>query len=251
MANSQPASRFKPFLSPQNNTPMNERISADELQLITDKLSCASYFALKQTSSFFSKVQTDTKCERKKRNVINAFNKLTSIKTIDDTFVSDLENEYFRLSGLSGWRDRSLLRKEQLTKVVLGEMRDKLNNVTGIHLGHNNAIEALSLAIASGSLGKLELLDLDHNNIGNTGMKTLCEAISSGALANLKALGLEHNNIGDAGLTAFAGAIGASGALASLKTLYVDDGPLGTEHPALKAACQERGIRLPQGRWVI
>ena len=36
----------------------------------------------------------------------------------------------------------------------------------------------------------------------------------------------------------------AMGALASLKTLIVDDGPLGTEHPALKAACEARGISL-------
>ena len=35
------------------------------------------------------------------------------------------------------------------------------------------------------------------------------------------------------------------GAMASLKTLYVNDGPLVTEHPALKAVCQARGIRLP------
>jgi len=32
----------------------------------------------------------------------------------------------------------------------------------------------------------------------------------------------------------------ASGAMASLATLYVDDGPLGTEHPALKYACDAR-----------
>ena len=45
-------------------------------------------------------------------------------------------------------------------------------------------------------------------------------------------------------MQAFADAI-RSGALVSLETLYVNDGPLGTEHPALKAACEVRGIKLP------
>ena len=52
-------------------------------------------------------------------------------------------------------------------------------------------------------------------------------------------LWLYGNNIGDAGLTALAKAV-ESGALASLETLVVDD----EEHPALKAACQARGIDL-------
>ena len=50
--------------------------------------------------------------------------------------------------------------------------------------------------------------------------------------------------MGDKGLEAFSGAL-AGGAMASLQTLFVDDGHLGTEHPALKAACKARGIRLP------
>ena len=41
----------------------------------------------------------------------------------------------------------------------------------------------------------------------------------------------------------FSDAIG-KGALPLLETLYVDDGPLGTEHPQLQAACEARGIRL-------
>ena len=47
----------------------------------------------------------------------------------------------------------------------------------------------------------------------------------------------------DALNTAFSEAI-SSGSLASLKTLYVDDGRLGTEHPALEAACKPRNIRI-------
>ena len=34
------------------------------------------------------------------------------------------------------------------------------------------------------------------------------------------------------------------GAMASLQQLVVDEGPLGSEHPALKAACDARGISL-------
>ena len=59
-------------------------------------------------------------------------------------------------------------------------------------------------------------------------------------------LRLFNNKIGDEGVTALANAC-ASGSMASLKTLYTrseDDGPLGTEHPGLKAACVARGINL-------
>ena len=52
-----------------------------------------------------------------------------------------------------------------------------------------------------------------------------------------------NNQIGDAGVTALANAC-ASGSMASLESLYMDDGPLGTEHPGLKTACEARGIKL-------
>ena len=56
-------------------------------------------------------------------------------------------------------------------------------------------------------------------------------------------LNLNTNKIGDPGITALADALG-KGALASLEKLRVDDGPLGTEHPALKDACEALGIEL-------
>ena len=56
-------------------------------------------------------------------------------------------------------------------------------------------------------------------------------------------LGLSSNQISDAGVTALANAC-ASGSMASLESLYMDDGPLGTEHPGLKTACEARGINL-------
>ena len=56
-------------------------------------------------------------------------------------------------------------------------------------------------------------------------------------------LSLQSNEIGDAGVSALANAC-ASGSMASLESLYMGDGPLGTEHPGLKAACEARGINL-------
>ena len=58
-------------------------------------------------------------------------------------------------------------------------------------------------------------------------------------MCHTQGLGLGGNQIGDAGLTALAKAV-ESGALAQLKNLLVSD----EEHPALKAACQARGIEL-------
>ena len=54
-------------------------------------------------------------------------------------------------------------------------------------------------------------------------------------------LNLRDNQIGDTGMISLADALG-KGALASLETLGVDN--LNEEHPALKAACQARGIDL-------
>ena len=78
---------------------------------------------------------------------------------------------------------------------------------------------------------------------GDAEAARLAGVIASGALASLKVLNLNNNQIGDAGCTALA-KVCTGGALPSLKTLYMNNGPLGTEHPALKAACQARGIAL-------
>ena len=94
-----------------------------------------------------------------------------------------------------------------------------------------------------GSLAQLAHLGLRSNRIGDAGVTSLADACAKGAMAQLKTLFLGRNQVGDAGLTALANAC-AGGAMASLVRLFVDVGPLGTEHPALKAACEARGIDL-------
>jgi hypothetical protein len=88
-----------------------------------------------------------------------------------------------------------------------------------------------------------QALYLENNQIGDTGVTALAEACARGALPQLRTLWLQENKIGDAGMQAFASAC-ASGALPSLQALVMDDGPLGVDHPALKAACQKRGITI-------
>ena len=119
------------------------------------------------------------------------------------------------------------------------------------------ASKAFSEAIRSGALGSLKILDLGNNRIGDEGLKSFSAAVASGAadrrfglqfirhgaLAQLQELSLGGNKIGDEGMKSFSAAL-ASGALANCQRLFVDDGPLGTEHPALKAACEARGIAM-------
>jgi hypothetical protein len=89
----------------------------------------------------------------------------------------------------------------------------------------------------------MQVLGLHDNKIGNDGCTALAKAAAGGALASVTYLSLSANEIGDEGMIKFLEAL-VGGALASLKTLCVDDGPLGTEHPALNAACAARRIRL-------
>jgi len=141
-----------------------------------------------------------------------------------------------------------------------------LPNLTELNVGSNHigdaGVTAFAQAITpvgkggSGALPYLGTLALQLNRIGDVGMAAFAQAVKpvseggSGALPKLTLLGLNNNNkLGDAGMTAFAEAIkpvgeGGSGALVSLEDLYVDNGPLGTEHPALRAACEARCIFL-------
>ena len=129
-----------------------------------------------------------------------------------------------------------------------------------------------SRAIANGALAKLTTLDLEYNNISDTGMQAFSTAIAKGALAKLESLNLHGNAIGDPGLIAFASVcasdkalknlkklvisrnkIGHSGIIflsntiqliASLEVLVVNDGSLGAKHKQLRDACSANGIEL-------
>ena len=123
----------------------------------------------------------------------------------------------------------------------------------------------------------MQTLNLYENQIGDAGVTALAKACASGSLAQLtvrsrptasssylepwhtrspgltvlfdvpyahvQTLNLAYNQIGNDGVSALASAC-ASGSLASLETLVMDDGPLGVDHPQLKAACEQRGISL-------
>jgi hypothetical protein len=114
----------------------------------------------------------------------------------------------------------------------------------------NDGCTALAKAAAGGAMANCKVLGLDRNKIGDKGLEAFAAATKpvsqggSGALANVTFLYLGNNSIGDEGMIKFSESL-AIGAMASLKELYVDDGPLGTEHPTLKAACEARGIALP------
>jgi hypothetical protein len=100
-------------------------------------------------------------------------------------------------------------------------------------------------------MANLKELDLFSNQIGDAGMIAFADAIKPtpenpmGSLALLERLFLVGNQIGDEGMKAFSSAI-YSGSLASLRTLFIDDGLwLGTpDLQQLKAACEARGIYL-------
>ena len=104
-------------------------------------------------------------------------------------------------------------------------------------------VTALADACALGAIAKLESLELSCNQIGDAGVSALASACATGALAKLEKLELWGNNIDDIGVTAFASACD-TGALASLSELEMGNGPMGADHPKLKAACKKRGIDL-------
>jgi len=154
-------------------------------------------------------------------------------------------------------------------------------NLTALHL-HGNKITddgfatLFSLLKKDGKLSGLTEFSIG-SGVTDKGMKEFSELLAMGAMAQLQVtwrltvlipcletwrtrspcltvsfdvsyvplqtIVLGGNKIGDAGVTALANAC-AGGAMASLQTLVMDDGPLGVDHPKLKAACQERGITL-------
>jgi Ran GTPase-activating protein (RanGAP) involved in mRNA processing and transport len=129
------------------------------------------------------------------------------------------------------WKKVGMTQEDVKDTKVLNLNDKQLTNEDCLVIGH---------IAANGSLAELEELWLGGNQIGDG----VLQAFASAVLPNLTHLGLAENNISDGGMQAFATVV-ASGSLPKLRTLYVDDGALGTKHPALQAACQARGIRLP------
>ena len=82
----------------------------------------------------------------------------------------------------------------------------------------------------------MQTLELTLNKIADAGLTALAKAVESGALASLETLNLGVNKIGNDGMKALADAC-ASGALPQLKDLWILKNA-----PALKAACEARGI---------
>ena len=107
----------------------------------------------------------------------------------------------------------------------------------------NEEMDTLSIALTfahdKGAMANLKDLWLGGNQIGDAGVTALAQSCARGALPQLEKLFLNNNQIGDAGVDALAKAC-AGGALASLDVLWVDN----PEHPALKAACEARGIEI-------
>jgi hypothetical protein len=122
-----------------------------------------------------------------------------------------------------------------------------LGSLVELELGGNRigyeGMKALALAVGSGALPSLTRLILGGNEIGDEGMQAFAAAVGSGALASCRRLDLDNNQISDPGMVPFSDAI-ARGALVSLEELVVDDGPLGVDHPQLRAACHGRDITL-------
>ena len=85
-------------------------------------------------------------------------------------------------------------------------------------------------------------LKLFENPIGDAGMKAFAAAVAGGGrLTRLQMLYLHRIRMGQAGLVALASVISS---LPSIRDLVIDSGPLGTEHPQLKAACEARRVEL-------
>jgi hypothetical protein len=154
-----------------------------------------------------------------------------------------------------------------------------LASVDILQLSNNNVgdvgMRAFSKALGGGALAKLEVLGLARNQIGDAGMGALSGALASGAQTSVTRLAIDNNQIGDAGMVVLVDVLGealaqltllilhgnnvsdvgtqaistalAGGAFASLESLYVDEGPVGAQHPALQAACENREVTLNPG----
>ena len=141
---------------------------------------------------------------------------------------------------------------EALCRALAGrpaEARTKLVRLSlfGNPIGDAGA-SALATSFRSEQLPALGALFLGATHIGQLGLQALASAFVDGGGARLQKLRLDTDggaqaDIADAGVLALARAM-ERGALPLIKDFVVSDGPLGTEHEALKRACDARGIAL-------
>ena len=90
----------------------------------------------------------------------------------------------------------------------------------------DRAMQVFAIAIASGSVPKLELLSFLFNDFGDVGMQAFASVVASGSLPKLEKLFLSSNSIGDVGMQAFASAV-ASGSLPQLRELSLFENQIG------------------------
>jgi len=139
---------------------------------------------------------------------------------LPSAFAAALETKSFT----NGKDDKPLVK--QLYEDAFKEQFGKATVLWYQGLGWGDA-EAAQLAevLASGAAPRLEVLELDKNQIGDEGCKALAAALGKeGAAPRLKRLGLSDNEIGDEGCKALAAAV-KEGAAPSLKAR---DAPLAT-----------------------
>lgn len=144
---------------------------------------------------------------------------------------------------------------EHINVLSEGLVMGGLPSLKTLNLGKNNIKDSGAIALANvinpvtrggkGAMANLKELYLSYNEIGDIGIPTLVQAMTptpggGGALPQLTRLDLYSNNIGPPGIASLADAI-ASGALPSLKALTVS---IYVKTPQLRAACNQRGIRL-------
>ena len=93
-------------------------------------------------------------------------------------------------------------------------------------------------------LGTSDIARLGESQISDADMEVLARACASGALASLKGLYLDSNQIGDAGMQSFSTAL-ASGAMAHLNDLYLSSNPISDESKGtMRSAMSKRSSQV-------
>ena len=112
----------------------------------------------------------------------------------------------------------SLITMAALSKqvVALGKsMEDGAPKLHELNLQWNNVADsgavALAAALKAGSLAQLQYLYLDNNQIGDDGAVALAGSLRSSVAPVLKELHIWSNHIGDVGRAAFESALAAQG----------------------------------------